>query len=74
MKEGIELQRKIHKPYIKLKGALRERSLTYSDLAKDLGISKTSVERKINGASDFYLSEVEILQKKYGFQTEVFRT
>ena len=61
-----------HSPYNKLKGALREHELTYLDVAKTLGISETAVGFKINGKSDFYISEVEILIKKYGFELEIF--
>lgn len=68
------MKKKIHEPYMKLKGALRERNLTYSDIAKDLGITETAVGFKINGISDFYLREVEILQSKYGFGTEIFQS
>ncbi|MBS6956551.1 MAG: helix-turn-helix transcriptional regulator [Enterocloster asparagiformis] len=63
---------KVHKPYNRLKGALRERGLTYSDIAKTLEISETAVGFKINGTSDFYVSEVELLCSKYKFTVDIF--
>lgn len=72
-KEVDDLKRKtVHEPYNKLKGALREKGLTYSDVAKTLDISETAVGFKINGTSDFYLSEVEVLMNVYGFLLEIF--
>lgn len=52
----------LHEPYNKLKGALRERNITYADASKFLGISKATLCRKINGESDFYLSEADKLE------------
>ncbi len=62
----------VHEPYMKLKGVLREKNLKYSDIAKTLGISETGVGFKINGKSDFYISEVKTLQQEYGFETDIF--
>ena len=63
-----------HEPYNKLRGVLREKNLTYKDVADTLGISETAVQFKINGISDFYLSEVEKLQQAYGFELNIFLT
>ncbi len=61
----------LHEPYNKLKGALRERNITYDAASKLLGISKATLCRKINGESDFYLSEVGKLES-YGIPESVF--
>lgn len=53
---------KLHQPYNKLKGALRERGMTYDDVSRILQISKATLCRKINGDSDFYLSEADQLE------------
>lgn len=63
-----------HEPYNKLRGVLREKNLTYKDVADTLDISETAVQFKINGISDFYLSEVEKLQQAYGFELNIFLT
>lgn len=62
---------KIHEPYNKLKGALRERGITYAEISKILGISKATFCRKINGESDFFLSEAEKLES-IGFSRKIF--
>lgn len=61
-----------HEPYRKLKGALRERGITYSQLANTLKISETAVSHKINGKSDFYLSEVTKIENEYGIKVNIF--
>lgn len=64
--------KRIHAPYSRLKGALRERGLTYSDVAELLSLTPTTVSSKINGSSDFYISEIEALEKKCGIKKEFF--
>jgi DNA-binding XRE family transcriptional regulator len=61
-----------HKPYNKLKGVLREKGITYLKLSQFLGISETSISHKVNGTSDFFLSEVNAMQVEYGFDTSIF--
>jgi transcriptional regulator with XRE-family HTH domain len=61
-----------HPPYDKLKGLLTERGLTYRGVASLLGISITSVGQKINGTSDFLLSEAEAIKREYKLERDVF--
>lgn len=61
-----------HKPYQKLKGVMTEKSITYADFSRVLGISITAVNNKINGKSDFLLSEVEIINKAFDIETKFF--
>lgn len=68
----LSKKRKVHKPYNKLKGALRERGLTYADVSKLLNISETAVGFKINGTSDFYISEFVAMQNAYKIGTDIF--
>ena len=65
------MKAKLHQPYNKLKGAIREKELTYADVAQILGISKATLCRKINGESDFYMSEAEKLESR-GFPHKIF--
>lgn len=65
---------KIHKPYAKFKGWLRENGLTYKDIADLLGLSVATVSAKINGDSDFLLSEIMIIRKKYDLNNTIFFT
>lgn len=62
---------KVHEPYNKFKGFLREKELTYSDVGKTLNISATAVLNKINGVSDFYVGEVKTLQSEYRMDLSV---
>lgn len=62
----------IHEPYTKFKGWLRCNGLTYRDVAEMLGLSTTTVSAKINGTSDFLLSEIRTIQKQYRLENEIF--
>ena len=62
----------IHKPYAKFKGWLRTNGLTYSDVAKLLGLSVATVSAKINGQSDFLLSEIQLIREKYNLKDDIF--
>ena len=46
--------------------------VTYLDVSNTLEISQAAVANKINGISDFYIGEIEILQSKYGVETSIF--
>ncbi len=62
----------MHAPYSKFKGWLRENGLTYSDLANLLGLNESTVSFKINGQSDFYLSEIRVIKQKYHLTSDIF--
>lgn len=61
-----------HPPYTRFKGFLTERGITYRDIADLLGISTTAVGAKVNGKSDFSLSEAQIIKRKYKPEREIF--
>ena len=65
---------KIHKPYAKFKGWLRENGLTYGDIAEYLGLDKSTVSLKVNGQSDFFLNEIQALKSKYNLSSDIFFT
>lgn len=62
----------IHAPYNRLKGLLRTRNLTYSDLAELLNVSRATVSNKINGLSDFFLSESEVIERFLKIDHSIF--
>ena len=71
--ERMYKDRKIkHKPYNKFRGCLVERKITYADVAKTLDITEISVGQKINGISDFYLTEVKKIKNVYGIEPNIF--
>lgn len=62
----------MHKPYNKFKGWLTENGKTYKDVGELLGVSVTTVFNKINGKSDFLLSEVLRLEEEYNIDGSIF--
>lgn len=61
-----------HKPYMKLKGKMKENNIIANDLAHLLNISSTAVLQKINGQSDFFLSEATKIVNEYNWEYEIF--
>lgn len=61
-----------HEPYQKFKGFMREKGLTYADVAALLGVTTTTVSFKVNGQSDFTLSEANLIMAKYNANHEIF--
>ena len=47
----------------KLKGKLVEKSVTYADCAKIIGVSVTTFSSKMNGTSKFYVEEAQALSE-----------
>ena len=62
----------IHEPYDNFKGGLRSHQLTYKDVGEALGLSIATVSAKINGKSDFTLSEIRLLENRFGVPRDVF--
>ena len=60
-----------HKPYMKLKGKMKENNIIANDLAHLLNISSTAVLQKINGQSDFFLSEATKIVNEYNWKYEI---
>lgn len=61
-----------HEPYIKFKLFLEGRGITYDDVGKLLDITATTVKMKVEGGSDFYLSEQERICKVFGLTPDIF--
>ena len=65
-------KRKMHMPYNRFKVWLKDNGLTYSAISDLLGITTTSVMLKINGQSDFLLSEVQLIKTTYNIGDDIF--
>lgn len=65
---------KIHPPYNEFKTWLKDNQITYKNLAELLGLTAASILKKINGQSDFTLSEVQLIKSKYGLDDTIFFT
>lgn len=68
------MQNNIHEPYDLFKGWLRSKKITYMMLAELLGLNVATVSAKINGQSDFSLSEIQIIKRKYNLEDSIFFT
>lgn len=66
------MKKKVHTTYIKLKRALAGAGVTYKMVAELIGVSETTVQLKINGYSDFYISEQRKICEKWGIDPGVF--
>ncbi|MDI9449141.1 MAG: helix-turn-helix transcriptional regulator [Bacillota bacterium] len=51
----------------RLRGLMVEHQLTTKDLSKKLGISESSLMKKINGHSDWWYKEVVFIIQELGF-------
>ena len=61
-----------HEPYNKVKGKMREMNLTYRDVAEKLGMSRVSLGDKLNGKSDFLVSEAVALANILSTEMNIF--
>ena len=66
------MNKKFHEPYINFKTWIKENNLNYNIIGLFLGISAVAVCRKINGQSDFTLSEINALKEKYKLKSDIF--
>ena len=63
----VEKKKLIHEPYNKFKGFMRENGIIYSHIAELLGVTPTTVSQKVNGQSDFTVSEAELIMRTSKF-------
>lgn len=63
---------KKHAPYNTLKLALAGKGLTYKDVASSIGVTPTTLMLKINGESDFYLTEQRTICDTFGLDPAIF--
>lgn len=61
-----------HAPYITFKLAIAGKGLTLKDVAEVIGVTDTTLSQKINGGSDFYLSEIRAICDAFGFEKTIF--
>lgn len=64
--------RKKHAPYTKFKRLLASRGITYKEVAKVIHTTEATVMCKINGDSDFYISEMRAICATFGFDMSIF--
>lgn len=66
------MNKKKHAPYIAFKHAIAGMGLTYKDVARVIGVTETTLVLKINGSSDFYLSEIQAIRRAFGLDPSLF--
>lgn len=72
MKQGKRKEKRIITNCNKLKGLLAEKGISYKSCALELGISDFQFRMKINGKTDFWVSEAISLSKFLGLNNEEF--
>lgn len=72
MKQRKHKEKKISTNCNKLKGLLAEKGIAYKECASELGISDFQFRMKINGKTDFWVSEILILYKFLKLTNEEF--
>ncbi len=63
---------KKHAPYIKFKRTLAAMGITYKDIANVIHTTEATVMLKINGESDFYISEQRTICETFGIDPAIF--
>lgn len=58
--------------YTKFKAWMNENNVTGQDLADLLGVSKSTISKKLNGLSDFSLAEIRIICAEYNISSDVY--
>lgn len=61
-----------HAPYIKLKREFAAKGITYKDVAQAIHTTEATVMCKINGSSDFYLSEMIAICSTFDIDLNIF--
>lgn len=66
MNKETKTSKQQHPPYTAVKNALAGKGLTYKDVANVLGLTEATVQQKLNGGSDFYITERGIPERTQG--------
>lgn len=51
---------------------LKAKQIKQEDVANYLGISRTTLNRKLNGSSEFKISEINLIHKQYNVPLSLF--
>lgn len=53
-------------------GYLKAKQIKQEQVAKFLGIGRTTLNRKLNGQSEFKVSEIKVMHKQFNIPIELF--
>lgn len=70
--ENATYREEVFKEMLKFKGYCAENRIKQTEIAKLLGLTKQSVNNKINGRQDFTLSEVKTICLHYGISADLY--
>lgn len=57
---------------LKFKGWMVENKVTQKELMDLLGLSQTSINKKVNGKEDFSLPQIRAICEKYHISADIF--
>ena len=72
MNKETKTSKQQHPPYTAVKNALAGKGLTYKDVANVLGVTEATVQQKLNGGSDFYITEQVKLCETFHLDPSLF--
>lgn len=61
-----------HPPYTAFKRAIAGKGLTLRDVAATIGVTESTLSQKINGSSDFFVTEIEAICKTFELNVAIF--
>ena len=68
------MSKKKHAPYTAVKLWLAGHGITYKDVAEVINSSEATVQLKLNGGSDFYITEQMMICERFGLDPALFFT
>ena len=72
MSKKTENAKQRHVPYKAFKHAMAGKGLTLRDVAAAIEVTEATLSQKVNGSSDFYLSEIRTICKTFDFDIVLF--
>ncbi len=66
------MSKKKHAPYTAVKLWLAGHGITYKDVAEVISSSEATVQLKLNGGSDFYVTEMVMVCDRFGMDFSLF--
>lgn len=72
MSKKTESTKQRHAPYKAFKLAMAGKGLTLRDVAAAIEVTEATLSQKINGSSDFYLTEMRTICTTFGFDFAIF--
>ena len=63
---------KKHEPYIAVKHAFAGKGLKLKDVADTIEVTESTLSKKLNGESDFFLAEIVTICSAFGLEQSIF--